>query len=110
VCRVAVASQAALELVQTDYPYLVVLRDMPIPGETEDEAEIAELTTEVSFLEGLPELMSKNFGKSALVFPIKNVFDRIELGIDLVEIAGTSRGLENVTLQTRQNLAYGFYR
>jgi len=83
--NVAVASQAALELVQTGYPYLVVLRDMPIPGETKDEAEIAELTTEVSFPEGLPDLLSRNFGKSALVCPMKNVFDRIDLGIEIVE-------------------------
>jgi hypothetical protein len=83
--QVAVARDAAQVLYQTGYGYLVVLREMPVPGETGDEAEIANLTTEVSHLGDLPELLTNNSGRSALVFPIGHLFDRIELGIDVVQ-------------------------
>lgn len=83
--EVAIASEAAIELFQSGHSHLVVLRGMPVTGETVDEAEVADLTTEVCYLEDLPELLTRNVGKSALVFPIEDLFDRIEIGMDVVE-------------------------
>lgn len=83
--KVGIARDAAQVLLQTGCPYLLVLREMPVAGETADEAEMADLTTEASYLGEIPGLLARNIGKSALVFPIGALFDRIELGIDVVQ-------------------------
>ena len=83
--KVASARDAAGVLLNAGQRYLVVLRELPVPGNEESAPRTAVLKVEVAdWLEDVVQTLSKNPGASAFVLPVGEMFDRIETGIALI--------------------------